>query len=197
MTLKMTEEQRFWSKVDKTGNCWLWIGGVGSGRYGSFRVSGGRKGSRAVWAHRWSFERAVGPIAAGMAIVARCGRSLCVNPQHLAQVTAEEVQEASRRNRPAAKGSVGKNGYRYMRGKLQHRLVMEKALARPLRRDEHVHHKNGNKLDNRPENLEVYSGADHIRHHWMEAKRSGRCHPANSADAIARRVATRKGRARA
>jgi len=57
-------------------------------------------------------------------------------------------------------GTIYDNGLVY-----EHRLIMEYFLGRTLGKDEIVHHKDGNKLNNKIENLELMSRADHTAYH--------------------------------
>jgi hypothetical protein len=52
-----------------------------------------------------------------------------------------------------------------------HRLLMENMVGRYLEPDEIVHHKDGNKHNNNPENLELVSKAEHARRHRDPAPR--------------------------
>jgi HNH endonuclease len=69
---------RFWAKVDKSGDCWLWKASKNHDGYGRLQVNG-----RAIAAHRISYEIAHGPIPDGLCVCHHCDTPACVNPSHL------------------------------------------------------------------------------------------------------------------
>lgn len=99
-----------------------------------------------------------------------------------ASAIAAQVKARRRRVLPGRDGTIGykwkSDGYvllscpeHYYAGKdgyvLEHRLVMEAQIGRLLAPTEDVHHVNGIRHDNRPENLElIASRAEHLREHY-------------------------------
>lgn len=77
--------QRFWAKVDKSGECWLWTGARDWNGYGQTAI-----GHVNLRAHRVAYELERGPIPDGLTLDHLCRNPPCVNPSHLEPVTSGE-----------------------------------------------------------------------------------------------------------
>jgi hypothetical protein len=78
-----TVEERFWARVDKTEDCWLWTGALfQKSNYGMVSID------RVPYpAHRFAYELVVGPIPVGMQLDHLCRVRHCVRPDHLEPVS--------------------------------------------------------------------------------------------------------------
>jgi hypothetical protein len=81
-------EERFWAKVEKSGECWEWTAAKLPRGHGVIGL-GGRDGGNAL-AHRVSYELAHGTLAGGLVLHHECENPGCVNPRHLKPMTQVE-----------------------------------------------------------------------------------------------------------
>ncbi len=82
--------------------------------------------------------------------------------------SAEQTRRGRMNNGDAIRNRGSGNWYRKVHGVHEHRTVAEKKIGRKLRSGEIVHHKDHDKRNNDPKNLEVMTQAEHARLHFLE-----------------------------
>lgn len=96
----MAIEDRFWSHVAKSGDCWEWVGTRRRDGYGVFW-----SGERQVRAHRFAWELQNGPVPFGLSLCHSCDNPPCVRPDHLFVGTQREnLADMTRKGRRRTRG---------------------------------------------------------------------------------------------
>ena len=112
---------RFWSKVDRSGNCWEWAAAKTKGGYGQFHIN-----NKMQLAHRVSWVIHNSDIPSGdhygtTCVLHRCDNPSCVNPDHLFLGT----QKDNNQDRMNKGRNVNVVGEQHGKAKLSSRNVRE------------------------------------------------------------------------
>lgn len=114
--------ERFFAKVDKSGDCWLWQGCVHHSNAGNVYGIIGFAGT-SVLVHRFAYAIAYGECPANLVVDHRCRNPRCVNPDHLQAVTQQQNCE----NRPANKSN--KTGVRGLTWDKQNKKYLVRVIS--------------------------------------------------------------------
>jgi hypothetical protein len=114
-----TEEQRFWSHVDKSGGpraCWLWTAARVKRGYGVFHLNKKSDGSVVATRQAWLYTNREA-LPAEVFLCHHCDNPPCVNPDHLFKGSAKDNNDDMWRK---GRGSCGP----------KHSEIMKRARAR-------------------------------------------------------------------
>jgi len=84
----------FWRQTTKDGGCWIWTGPQATRGYGQYSVKNVH-----VLAHRYAYIVTFGPIPKGYHVLQKCGKRLCIRPEHLTAISAKEHGAALKEKR--------------------------------------------------------------------------------------------------
>lgn len=97
---KPNVESKFWARVSRGQECWVWDGPKYRNGYGQFYVGN----NISEGAHRFSYKVALGEIPIGMMVLHRCDNRPCVRPDHLFLGTSlDNVRDMFSKGRNAPK----------------------------------------------------------------------------------------------
>ena len=127
-----TTVDRFWDKVHKSADCWLWTGSKRHKGYGAFvwsengEVVQGR-------AHRYSWIIHQGKIPEGICVLHKCDTPPCVNPDHLFLGTkADNNRDMRLKGRKVSGGTYGPG--KYPKGEQHHAAKLTEKIVVEIRR---------------------------------------------------------------
>lgn len=84
--MKVPAIKRLMKRVEKTSDCWLWLGKLTKKGYARIRNDAGHYS----YGHKVSYEHFIGPVPQDLVLDHLCRIPRCVNPLHLEPVTDTE-----------------------------------------------------------------------------------------------------------
>lgn len=120
-----TTAESFWARVDRTGDCWIWTGGLTDKGYGSV----GFQRHSSIGAHRVSWALTHGGALPDEWVLHHCDNPPCVRPSHLFLGDAV-ANNQDRQAKGRTRGFVTRTGSQHHRYSVSPQVM---AAARTLR----------------------------------------------------------------